>query len=74
MTSEQQPTRERAAVRTLERLGYAFHGAELWKPPIGPRPNFDLNDRLREALTKIRDSDYLEGEWPIKVAREALGE
>lgn len=31
-------------------------------------------ERLREALTKIRDSDYQEGEWPIKVAREALGE
>jgi hypothetical protein len=27
-----------AATRTLERMGYSYHGAELWKPPIGPRP------------------------------------
>lgn len=24
-----------AACRTLERLGYTYHGAELWKPPLG---------------------------------------
>jgi hypothetical protein len=28
-----------AAVKTLEHLGYTYHGAELWKPPIGkPAP------------------------------------
>lgn len=27
-----------AAVKTLERLGYTYHGAELWKPPIGTVP------------------------------------
>lgn len=24
-----------AAIKTLQRLGYTYHGAELWKPPLG---------------------------------------
>lgn len=24
-----------AAARTLELLGYTYHGGELWKPPLG---------------------------------------
>jgi hypothetical protein len=27
-----------AARRTLEQLGYTWHGGELWKPPLGPFP------------------------------------
>lgn len=27
-----------AACKTLQQLGYAYHGAELWKPPLGLRP------------------------------------
>lgn len=30
-------TRESAAVATLERLGYAWRGGQLWAPPIGGR-------------------------------------
>ncbi|WP_059415535.1 hypothetical protein [Cupriavidus basilensis] len=32
-----QPSEDKrdAAARTLERLGYTYHGAELWEPPIG---------------------------------------
>lgn len=30
-----------AAVRTLNRIGYTYHGGVLWKPPIGSPPNFD---------------------------------
>jgi hypothetical protein len=29
-----------AAVRTLESLGYTYHGGELWKPPLGNCPTF----------------------------------
>jgi hypothetical protein len=29
-----------AAIRTLAALGYTYHGGQLWKPPIGPRPTF----------------------------------
>lgn len=27
-----------AAVRTLEQMGYEWHGDDLWKPPIGAMP------------------------------------
>lgn len=30
--------RAAAAIATLERMGYTYHGAELWKPPLGRRP------------------------------------
>jgi hypothetical protein len=29
-----------AAVKTLQRLGYTYHGAELWKPPLGKPPAY----------------------------------
>jgi hypothetical protein len=27
-----------AAIKTLDKLGYTCHGAELWKPPLGKPP------------------------------------
>jgi hypothetical protein len=42
-----------AAVATLQRLGYTYNSGELWRPPIGKKPDFDLIDTLRaerEAL------------------------
>jgi hypothetical protein len=27
--------KERAATKTLEAVGYTYHGGELWKPPLG---------------------------------------
>ena len=33
MTDEQE-----AAIRTLTCLGYTYHGAEQWKPPLGEKP------------------------------------
>lgn len=32
------PDAHRAAVKTLERMGYTYHGAQLWKPPLGNKP------------------------------------
>lgn len=29
-----------AAVRTLEHMGYTYHGSVYWKPPLGPAPDF----------------------------------
>ena len=29
---------QEAAIRTLTFLGYAYHGAEQWKPPLGKTP------------------------------------
>lgn len=33
-----QPAEALAAVRTLEFLGYTYHGGEQWKPPLGNKP------------------------------------
>ena len=29
---------QEAAIRTLTFLGYTYHGAEQWKPPLGKKP------------------------------------
>lgn len=34
------PAPELAAVRTLEALGYSYHGADQWKPPLGKAPAY----------------------------------
>lgn len=31
---------ELSAIKTLDKLGYTYHGGELWKPPIGDTPEF----------------------------------
>lgn len=43
-----------AAVRTLEALGYTYNGAELWKPPMGNSPDFDLIDSLRAEVERLQ--------------------
>jgi hypothetical protein len=37
---EREERRADAAIATLERAGYTYHGAELWKPPLGKAPTF----------------------------------
>lgn len=32
----------RAAAATLEKLGYTYHGGEVWKPPLGKPPHWAL--------------------------------
>lgn len=44
---------ESSAERTLRNLGYADNGGELWKPPIGEKPNFSLIDALRQQLADV---------------------
>lgn len=49
--------RERlAAVRTLQSLGYTYHGGEGWKPPLGPPPHPILKriDDLEARLAEYR--------------------
>lgn len=43
MTAAQPPApgETAAAVRTLTKLGYTYHGSVLWKPPLGKPPVFD---------------------------------
>ena len=65
-----------AAVRTLELIGYTYHGGVLWKPPLGPAPTFDApatgDEReasgaealknLRKELGTIRWMSAVEGD------------
>ncbi|MBV1814475.1 hypothetical protein KTT58_17155 [Pseudomonas viridiflava] len=44
---------ESSAERTLRNLGYTDNGGELWKPPIGEKPNFSLIDALRQQLADV---------------------
>jgi len=39
-----------AAVKTLEGNGYTYHGGELWQPPLGDPPDFDLIDEIDKYL------------------------
>lgn len=48
------PAARGAAVATLERLGYTYHGGELWKPPLGKRPAWlDAADGEAEYLSWV---------------------
>ncbi len=44
-------TAGQAAIKTVEMLGYAYlDGAELWKPPLGKKPDFDRLDAALELI------------------------
>lgn len=48
--------RLQSAARTLGHLRYTDNGAELWKPPLGEKPDFSLVDQLKaenEALRSV---------------------
>lgn len=42
-----------AAIKTLERLGYTYHGGEQWKPPVGRVPEW-LDDPIGPASLPVR--------------------
>lgn len=46
--------RLKSAANTLARIGYRDHSGELWKPPIGQKPNFDLIDQLRAEVAGLK--------------------
>ena len=46
-----------SAKRTLESLGYTDNGGELWKPPIGPKPNFCLMDSYRHRIEELENDE-----------------
>jgi len=53
-----------AAVHTLKNLGYTYHGAEYWKPPIGEVKTIKLIDG------KAYQFDYKQG---VKVINNMSG-
>ncbi len=44
-TNDDKLARDVAAVATLEQKGYEWCGGALWKPPIGPVPDFILKEQ-----------------------------
>lgn len=74
MTTQKQITKYKAANKTLEHLGYSYHGGEMWAPPIGTKPNFDLIDRLRaDALFDKKLIESLQDSLTVRTKeRDAL--
>jgi len=60
--------RSMSAAATLQRLGYTFEGGELWKPPLGEAPNFDLVD----AMERRNDAAYLERNQVVAALAKAF--
>ena len=48
-----------AAIATLQRLGYTYHGGEQWKPPLGQRPAWLDESPVMRALMmpQFRETD-----------------
>jgi hypothetical protein len=49
-----------AAMKTLEHLGYTYHGGEHWKPPLGAAPQARepmSDDTLEYIFQSVADSD-----------------
>ncbi|MFA9287405.1 hypothetical protein ACCQ08_21675 [Comamonas sp. SY3] len=45
----------KAAIATLENLGYTHEGGILWKPPLGKAPDFNLLDTLHARIASVED-------------------
>lgn len=43
-----------AAIKTLESLGYTYNGGELWKPPLGKKPDHITSEPLPFDLEKAK--------------------
>ena len=41
-----------AAASTLKALGYTYNGGQLWRPPLGKKPDFSLIDRLNATIAR----------------------
>lgn len=49
------------AERSLTLAGYTYHGGELWKPPLGPRPDFNkvaltVNEAIRTMWPSLPEA------------------
>lgn len=60
----------RAAAATLEKLGYTYHGGEVWKPPLGKPPHWALQPyqsavmaMVDAARPSVREDDLPLPEW-----------
>lgn len=51
--------KQNSAVKTLEALGYTYSGGELWKPPIGKAPDFNLMDKLHARIKELESEKHI---------------
>lgn len=56
----------KAAIKTLEILGYTYHGAELWKPPLSESAQPHFEDWCKEQFEW--KNWYYTGEGPAAMA------
>lgn len=56
------PPKMVAAYNTLKKMGYTYHGGELWKPPLGEAPDFvnrgKQSDRFYSESQKFKEDGY----------------
>ena len=49
-----------AAITTLQNMGYTYQeGAELWKPPLGKRPDFERLDLALELIGVLSSAIHI---------------
>lgn len=61
-----------SAIATLKRLGYTWCGGELWKPPIGKKPEW-LNDKpvFTQAMADADELPPIGSECLMNVSRDS---
>lgn len=42
-----------AAIKTLEQLGYTYHGGGQWKPPLGSPPDYIVAEKKPEPVSVL---------------------
>lgn len=53
--SDLKPNKEESAVKTLDMLGYVYHGAELWEPPVKKPKTRTEYVKVTESIFDLRD-------------------
>lgn len=48
-----------SAIKTLESKRYTYQGGELWTPPVGKTPDFNLIDSLNEKIKELESEKHI---------------
>lgn len=71
------PIEQSSAVATLKAMGYTYHGAELWKPPVGEKSAsvvLDVLEERVEALTEVVKAVQEQNRALFAYLRDHVGE
>jgi len=63
---DRQKARAEKAEQTLLNAGYTYNGGELWKPPLGKIPDFDLIDRYKTRL-EVLENDLINANMNLEI-------